>query len=296
MASQRPSQFPPPSRATWRPLFQSHMSKLVSPEFSLSTVYRDSSGVIHPRVRTCIFRGFWTELRLGEAAKHLLLEDGNTSNEGGINPNTYESDLLTFTTDVRMEKIAQIFSYYDGSCSGVESGGGGRVEAVFWVKDVMTQWRIKGRAFIVGGDSDDPDELKARENIWPWVRRRGDSMDEDTKRWSWDKEITAHFANLSPTMRGSFKNPPPGTPMSEIPANPLLKLGQMVDDLHDPIARANFRVIVIVPEEVEKVDLTSPEEAKRVQWTLTQLKAEIDANVPDPGYKYGTWEAIDLWP
>ncbi|KKZ59932.1 hypothetical protein EMCG_05251 [[Emmonsia] crescens] len=291
MASQRHIHLPP-SQAPWRSLFHSHISKLASPEFSLATIYRDSSGAVYPRVRTCIFRGFWTDLDLREAARKQLLEDEGGRKESGINTNVYESDLLTFTTDVRMEKIAQIASSSDRTSCGNTAGGGGPIEAVFWIKDAMTQWRIKGKTYIIGGDSHDAGELRSRENIQQWVRRREGSADEDAKRWSWEKEITANFANLSPIMRGSFKNPPPGTPRSEPPSIPSLKLGQRIDDIHDPVARANFRVVVIVPEEVESVDLTSLEEAKRVRWTLTKNNDSEAGN----GYNQSTWEEAELWP
>ncbi|KAL2370987.1 hypothetical protein RJ035_006390 [Blastomyces gilchristii] len=236
---------------------------LASPEFSLATIYRDSNGSVYPRVRTCIFRGFWTELDLREEARKLLLEDEKGSKEGGLNPTVFESDLLTFTTDVRMEKVAQMESSYDGSDWGNRDRGGGPIEAVFWVKDAMTQWRIKGRSFIIGSDSRDAGELKSRENIRQWVRRREGSADDDVKRWTWEKEITANFANLSPTMR----------------------------------ARANFRVVVIVPEEVESVDLTSPENAKRMRWTLTrQIEKAEDCGEAGDGCNQGTWEVTELWP
>ncbi|OJD16796.1 hypothetical protein AJ78_03086 [Emergomyces pasteurianus Ep9510] len=295
MASQRHVRLLPSSKAPWRPLFQSHISKLTPPEFSLATVYKDSSGAVYPRVRTCIFRGFWTELDLRETARKQLLEDDRGREENGVNPNVYESDLLTFTTDVRMDKIAQISSSSEETYCGNDAGAGGPVEAVFWIRDVMTQWRIKGRAFIIGGDNRGAGESRSRENIWQWVRRRENSADENVKRWSLEKEITAIFANLSPMMRGSFKNPPPGTPRSEPPTNRSLQLGQRVDDIYDPLARANFRVVVIVPEEVESVDFTSPDDSKRMRWTLTKTDENV-MNVNSGEYCQRIWEVVEVWP
>jgi hypothetical protein len=55
-----------------------------------------------------------------------------------------------------------------------------------------------------------------------------------------------------------------------------------VEDLEHATARKNFRVVVIKPEEVESVDLSDPEKARR------QL------------YKYdsqtGAWSQQELWP
>ncbi|EER38341.1 conserved hypothetical protein [Histoplasma capsulatum H143] len=171
----------------------------------------------------------------------------------------------------------------DGADRGNGASGGGPIEAVFWVKDAMTQWRIKGRAFVIGNESCDAGELWSREIF----------SDGGYTRWTWEKEITANFANLSPTMRGSFKNPSPGTSRSEPPSDPSLKLGLTLDDIHDPVARANFRVVVIVPEEVESVDLTSPENFKRMRWTLTK---RIEKNEDSGEAGVATWEATELWP
>ncbi|KAK2780935.1 hypothetical protein FQN53_000887 [Emmonsiellopsis sp. PD_33] len=279
----------PPPHAPWRALFQSHISKLSSPEFSFSTVYQDPNGKIYPRVRTCVFRGFWAQLDLRDSAKAMLLKDETDGNkEIRLNPGIYESDMLTFTTDVRMEKVGQIHSINDD--------GGGQVEGVFWVKDAMTQWRIRGRAFVTGGDSHGADEISAKESIRKWMRLREGGENDDTKIWSWEREITTQFANLSPIMRGSFKNPPPGTPIPNSVPNPGVKLGQRVDDLHDPVARANFRVVVIIPEEVESVDLTSPEQAKRIRWTLAE-KDEDPTNASNTRNEPRMcWKAVELWP
>lgn len=78
----------------------------------------------------------------------------------------------------------------------VHGGAGGDVEAVYWIKDVMCQWRIKGNAYILGGEG--IMEEKGRSE----VERRLRKGSEDGKEWSWEKEITAHFGNLSPGMRG----------------------------------------------------------------------------------------------
>jgi hypothetical protein len=143
-----------------------------------------------------------------EAGGGNTIETGASENPPGDetlgrrNPAIYESDLLTFTTDVRMDKVSQILSNSDRAA-------GGDIEVAFWIKDVMNQWRVKGKAFIIGGDSADRVEMKAREEIWKWMRRREPGAESAASRgaeraWSWEREITAHFANLSPIMRGGF--------------------------------------------------------------------------------------------
>lgn len=83
---------------------------------------------------------------------------------------------------------------------------------------------------------------------------------------------------------GSFKAPPPGQPRSKVPDDQALSLGQQVTDLHDPVARGNFRVVIILPEEVERLDLSDLEDPKRWKWTL----------VNDQSGSH--WVETELWP
>lgn len=61
-----------------------------------------------------------------------------------------------------------------------------------------------------------------------------------------------------------------------------LKLGQKVEDLHDPIARKHFRVVVIRPQEVEQTDISDPEKARRYLYTYKE--------------NTGDWKMQELWP
>lgn len=83
---------------------------------------------------------------------------------------------------------------------------------------------------------------------------------------------------------GTFRVPPPGQPRSKVPDDPALGLGQKVTDLHDPVARKNFRVVVIQPEEVERLDLSNQEDVRRWKWTL----------VDDQSGSH--WVETELWP
>lgn len=85
---------------------------------------------------------------------------------------------------------------------------------------------------------------------------------------------------------GSFRNPPPGQPRSSTPNQSNLGLGQKVTDLHDPVARANFRVVVIRPEEVERLDLNDQENGKRWIWKWTE----------ELGNDTAQWHEIEVWP
>lgn len=55
-----------------------------------------------------------------------------------------------------------------------------------------------------------------------------------------------------------------------------------MEDLHDPVARKNFRVVIIKPEEVEQLDLSDPTKARRHRYTFVKDSAD--------------WKVEELWP
>jgi hypothetical protein len=211
----------------------------------------------------------------------------NPKNKAELNPEgVYESDLLTITTDCRMEKIRELFRSQGSEKDVSESGEGGPVEAVFWIEETNTQWRIRGRAIVVGPDIDEEVSSSTRADLKRYMRLLSSSSGADNQtNWSFSRELTAHFGNLSPATRASFRNPPPGTPLKREELSPGLGLGQKVEDLEDEIARKNFRVVIVIPEEVDQVDLTNPEEGKRWNYALR-----------DGGKETATWEVTELWP
>ncbi|KAK3988537.1 pyridoxamine 5'-phosphate oxidase-domain-containing protein, partial [Cladorrhinum sp. PSN332] len=204
----------PSEPAPWRTLFLTHLTSLSLPTFTLATLHPSSSGSLTPRARTCVLRGLLASL------------PSNPKNPAPLNPaNTYESDFPVFTTDTRMEKIPEISS-------------NSQVEAVFWIAETKTQWRIRGTAHVLSQGT-------FKDVLQPRMRKVGEGD------WDVEREVTAHFGNLSPAMRGSFKGPAPGRPRAE--GDGGLKVGEKVEDLEDEIARRNFRVVVIVPEGVDQV-------------------------------------------
>lgn len=256
------SQVNTPPEAPWKATFKEHVNKMDSPEFVFSSLHPAPSGSpvpYLPRARYCIFRSFWAEL------------PENKHNTAPMNERAYESDMPTFTTDVRMQKAFEVFSSSSGKADreGLVqgSGGGGPCEAVFWVKDVMTQWRIKGEAYVVAPDIEEGDEGEQSSGVRTVKSEVGSRMrvvkEEGREGWSWKRELTGHFGNMSPGMRGTFANPPPGQPVSQPYDEKKLHIGEKVEDLEDPVARENFRVVVIKPEEVESVELSDPKKARR---------------------------------
>ncbi|GAB0138617.1 hypothetical protein EsDP_00006843 [Epichloe bromicola] len=256
--------------APWREAFASDMESMKSPTFTLSSLHQVSPSSFLPRARTVVYRGMWASLQ------------PNNKNPAPLNPASYQTDLPTLTTDARMEKVSEMLSTSKGSSKGSSTGSskGGPIEAVFWATESKTQWRLRGRIYMIGPDIelDHDHAASVRDALTPHMRKV--SAEKNTgESWSWIRELTAHFGNLSPFMRGTFRNPPPGTPMTEKPEGEL-SLGQKVEDLHDSVARENFRVLVIVPEEVDRLDLSDAERARR--WNYT-LEKEV-------------WKETELWP
>lgn len=287
----------PCTPAPWRSEFLSHVSSIPQATFVLATLHPAKPDATHPftvvpRARTCVFRGLWGTLPTSDR------------NPAPRNPPIYESDLPVLTTDIRMEKAAEILGTASGSFPISGSGGGGPVEGVWWADKHSTQWRIRGAAWVLGPDidGDSAGAKAAREVLQKRMRnaggggasldRREEPQSAAESAWNWSREVTGHFGNLSPVMRGTFRSPPPGKPV-ETPFPPGLGLGQTVEDVEDQVARENFRVLVVVPDEVDQVDLSDPKIPKRrlyvyrgASYKSTQPGGEID----------GEWEKVEIWP
>lgn len=262
---------PPPEPAPWKPLFTKHITAMKSPEFVLSTVSQvtTASGQTRPepRARYCVFRGFF--------ASH--------------SPD-YDSDLIALTTDIRMEKVSHLFPPATPPAALTGSGGGGPVEAVWWVNKpgdgaakIMTQWRIRGDAFVLAADidSDSPQAKTTRDALLQRMTPKGG---ESKGEWSFAREVDAVFASQSAGIKGSFRGPPPGQPVDRAYDEAHLKLGSKLEE-GDPeadTARANFRVVVIRPSFAEATDLSEPTKARRQKYYYDEQK--------------GGWRHEETWP
>jgi hypothetical protein len=209
-----------------------------------------------------------------------------------------------------MRKLAHLPStiHPDGSGSSA-SGAIGPVEAVFWAPRARSQWRFRGDAFVVGPDIEargggggrgGEDESRGAQLVRRSIGSRVRAVrPEGAAGWSWWREVQAHFDNLSPIMRGSFKNPLPGSPVLRVPPDGLA-VGQTVmcglDG--DLVARANFRVVVICPDEVEQLDLAEMDRARRWRYTFgggSAVAAEGEGE-GEGGEVIGEWRKEELWP
>lgn len=53
-----------------------------------------------------------------------------------------------------------------------------------------------------------------------------------------------------------------------------------MSDLNDPVARKNFRLVVIVPDMVEQTDLSDPEKARRYRYTFDNSEWKTEETWP----------------
>ena len=105
-----------------------------------------------------------------------------------------------------MEKVPEIFATPAGHESPFQSQGSGGsrpVEAIFWVKEVMTQCRLRGEAFIIGPDIEgDGEGSSGVRTVKSELGKRMRVVKEGREaEWSWARELTAHFGNMKPMMR-----------------------------------------------------------------------------------------------
>ncbi|KAL2131557.1 hypothetical protein VTI74DRAFT_4908 [Chaetomium olivicolor] len=294
-----PTPTPSQSPAPWRAPFLTHISHLPTPTFTLATLHPapQSEGGASPalpalpRARTCVFRGLWA------CPLPPVNGGGKFTNPAPLNPPVFESDLPVFTTDARSDKASEVFDSAgeeEIAASGGKTGGGGPVEAVFWVEKDRTQWRVRGHAWVLAGDVDDEGDsgvAKAREVLRARMRKV-EGREGEEGEWSFAREVTAHFGNLSPLMRGSFKAPPPGTPVA-YHTEKGEAVGQRLEDVDDEAARRNFRVVVIVPDEVDQVDLS--DELRPRRWLYVYRGVQGESKLPG-GEVIGEWEKVEVWP
>lgn len=304
--------------APWKPLLQHHLTLIKPPVFSLATISSVSSptnptfsppptplpshtplpaSALTPRLRSMIYRGFLGSL---PPNSHNPLAEHNPTD-------VFESECLTFTTDSRATKAGEFQTHHRGGGDAeVGTSGGGEVELCVWVagdtttgEDVQNQWRVRGRCYLLA--ERDVADSTAITNVLEG--RMVPTGKPGRDQWEWKREVQRHWGNLAPAMRGSFANPPPGTPLSvpldSLPVGksggPGLEKGKPVSNEevlstegHAARARANFRVGVVVPEVVERVDLNADEKRARrwVWWRVDGQGEGIEAG----------WKGVETWP
>lgn len=210
-----------------------------------------------------------------------------------------------------MTKTGEILPpHASGGNAEVKTAGGGYVEAMFWIAgdtttgaNLQNQWRVRGKCYLLA-EEDVDDTKEVTRVLEKYMFPTGAAGSE---KWSWKKEVQTHFGNMTPALRGSFANPPPGTPLgiplSEIPERKSGGGGNLVkgskisnENVMDKeglaaIARRNMRVGVIVPEVVERLDLAEDDgKARRwVWWRVGEEEKNLEEEV-------NGWRMEETWP
>ncbi|RVD86636.1 uncharacterized protein DFL_004902 [Arthrobotrys flagrans] len=270
------------SIAPWKQALDAHIQTLACPTFSLATASQ-VGGLTAPHVRTLVFRGFYAELPVNKYNP----VSGNTG---------FRSDLIAFTTDKRMEKFRDL-----GGVEGVASSSlptvTNNVEACFWIPSdenpmIGKQWRIRGRCFVLPRDLETEDRGVKQTKKW-LIEKLSREGGGDGSGFDFAKEYKAHFGNLSPVLRGSFRNPLPGAP-KELGDGGLMPKCPIGDDqLDEEVALSHFRVAVIEPTRVEYLDL---EGRTKTIWVPVGSDAEKNEKLENFGKVADSWREVEVWP
>ncbi|KAK6508125.1 hypothetical protein TWF506_010228 [Arthrobotrys conoides] len=268
----------------WKQALNSHVQTLACPTFAFATVAASQAGgIAAPHVRTLVFRGFYAELPVNKYNP----VSGNIG---------FKSDLIAFTTDKRMEKFRDLGGI-EGVTSSSLSTATNNAEACFWIPSdqnpmIGKQWRIRGRCFVLPRDLETEDREIQETKKW-LVERLSKDGGGNSSEFDFAKEYKAHFGNLSPVLRGSFRNPLPGAPkeLGDGGLTPKCPIGD--DQLDEEVALSHFRVAVIEPTRVEYLDL---EGRTKTIWVLVGSNSEKDEQLENFGKVDGTWREVEVWP
>lgn len=192
--------------------------------FSLATIKPGPRP--RPAVRTVVFRGF-----VGETQDH-----NPTSTLPGGNP-LAESSLILVSTDALMAKVGEL------------EQSNGAFEVCWRHAGTNQQIRFNGTAHLYrkSGAVSFPEVHLKR-----YIRTDGD--------WRWEKECDRLWKSHRPGMRGSFRNPPPGSPLDEEKKKKLkvVELGSDDDGPDAREAKSRFSLVILEVTELEILNLSPP--------------------------------------
>jgi len=181
-----------------------------------------------PSVRTVIFRGFVGESR----------EENEPEKLPGGNPPA-QSSLIVVTTDALMPKVSELET------------SDGVFEVSWWQAGTNQQIRFNGKAHIYRPNpaiTFPEEEL----NKYIDVGKKGG--------WTWENERERLWRSHRPVMRGSFRNPQPGTLLDDEKRKKLRPVELAADDDGPEAqeAKQRFSLVVLQVLELEILDLDPP--------------------------------------
>jgi pyridoxamine 5'-phosphate oxidase len=216
----------PPWKKTLTDILQKNLDDghKESLNFSLATIKTGPKP--RPSVRTVVFRGFVGESRDKEPPEKL---------PGGNPP--VESSLIVVTTDTLMAKVAEL------------EQSNGAFEVCWWHAGTNQQIRFNGTAHLYrrNGIAEFPESYLKR-------------FISPSSEWNWENELVRQWKAHRPAMRGSFRNPPPGSKMDEEKKEKLetVELDGDDDGSDAREAKERFSLIMLEITEIEFLDLSPP--------------------------------------
>jgi hypothetical protein len=181
-----------------------------------------------PAVRTVVFRGFVGETR----------DENHAGQLPGGNPPA-ESSLFLVSTDALMAKVGEL------------EQTNGAFEVCWWHAGTNQQIRFNGTAHVCrrNGNGDFPEDHLKR-----YIQVKGH------QGWTWKGERERLWTAHRPGMRGSFRNPAPGTELNEEKKKKLqvVELDSKDGGPDAQEAKDRFCLVVLEVTEIEILDLSPP--------------------------------------
>lgn len=217
--------------APWVPAFTNAVTRQLETAsfitFSFATV--DSNGA--PKVRTCVYRGF-------------IFNDKKTN-------------VITFTTDIRMEKFEHLKT-------------NPKFEACFWFPATNEQFRVSGDAKLLTMNNTTTfnHELGNYPLISPNViKQYSSSLDlsntehhntsapSNPSPQEWESELKGKWEDLSRNLKSSFRKPEPGSIITPEKQKLLDSISRGVDGSHEVDGAKNFALVLLLADKVDYVNL-----------------------------------------
>jgi hypothetical protein len=218
----------PPWKKTLTDILQKNLDDghKESLNFSLATI--KTGPTPRPSVRTVVFRGFVGETR----------DDSPPAKLPGGNPPA-ESSLIVVTTDTLMAKVGEL------------EQSNGAFEVCWWHAGTNQQIRFNGTAHLYrpNGKAEFP-----QAHLQRYISPASDGV------WNWENERVRQWKAHRPAMRGSFRNPPPGSCMDEEKKRKLqtVELDSEDDGADAQEAKERFSLLALEITELEFLDLDPP--------------------------------------
>lgn len=215
--------------------------------------------------------------------------------------NNKSSNVITFTTDKRMDKYQELLQ-------------NDKVEAVFWFSNIRKQIRFRGRARILDDEHHPNIDIKHMKEeingnlvshqsstslstqstqkqpiktplLSPTYAANNTAQEEfDAADFvpptdeEWDQELQRYWDGLSKPMKTSFRKPAPKSPMTEENQKLISKIQRGVDGKKSDDGLKNFAVVGIFvnyvdyfEQDKDKRFIYELEEENQHQWTETEV-------------------------